>query len=277
MLNLLNFTKLIKSTALRHCLFLVLLVSPSAAQEISFTIKAYGSRHAILSFSGPSINKLSINPSVDGQALRVTGIDIRFIEPNLEKTPDIFSSIRQVKRGVYTDLVFNIRVASDFSVTNSNNILQVFIKGKSNYKIEEKPSQENSATTTPTPTENLASRRLPFNIVFDSTSGDSNSDLKNSNTSSSTNIIFPSTAGLKSITSLGAELRTAAYSLDLIWSFLSGIPIESTEKSDSKNTCQQNSNPETEQLILDMTTELNQLRTQLEAKELELSKFKPLP
>jgi len=110
---------------------------------VTYEVRGYGASNVILVLSGTGLQGLSVTPSSDGMSVRVSGVGVVFSRKGDDKSLPLISSVRQVKRGTFTDLIFNLTAASQVNATPSSSSLQVTVARLS---AEATPSPAPTAT-----------------------------------------------------------------------------------------------------------------------------------
>lgn len=102
----------------------------TAEQPIEYELRGYGSHHAALILTGVGKDTLTVTPSSDGLSIRISGVEVTYSQHGSERELSLVSSVNQVKRGGFNDLVINLKQPSEITVTPSAHDLQIFIRGK---------------------------------------------------------------------------------------------------------------------------------------------------
>lgn len=241
------------------CLVHVLAL-PALASDVEYVVRAYGGKNAVVILSGSVRNNLTTNLSSDGQSVRVSGVDINFVQAKDSYIAGLVSEIFQVKRGAFSDLIINLKEKCELTPTPGNKDLKLFLKAKANDVVL--PSVKDNTTSTKPQQKSV--RGIPINITVDTPAARQAKPLF-----TQINLVFPNTQGLKSITSLSQELKMLAYSLDIIWSWLTGQPLQfiTTEQAPPTTPQKGDEVEELEKLVQDLTQELVDVRKELMLKK----------
>ncbi|MBX7136515.1 MAG: hypothetical protein K1X83_00930 [Oligoflexia bacterium] len=231
-----------------------------SAQTLQYEILGYGTKHVVLMLRGSVPLGLNSSMSSDGLAARVSAVGVQFAPRSSAALPALVSSVQQVKRGPTTDLVVNLNEACELSVSPATGGVKLVIKSR----------KGSTSTQSPETTALPASTTTPLNFPFRVISGNGNQKRDGGLT-----IALPE-PGKLNLTAVGAALRACAYSIDLFCSILGcgtlSIPRNPNLESPGVENAQDSSAGD--QLIASLSTELEQLRQELAAKNRELEALK---
>lgn len=244
----------------------------AANGQINYTVKGYGGKHAIIVLSGPQIETLTVSPSMDKKSVRVSGVNIGFTAVGSPKNPDIISSVRFVKRGPNSDLIFNFNSEATVKANPTSSNLQIFIR-TTGIMV---PQAETEQSTSVDPKNQVNNDKSPWKPVSVPIKFITNPDIKEISEKSPIAIVFPGLLEIPSRLQVTRDLKLIAYSLDLVWSWIGGqelakLPLP--EASGSINYEPQ-ANYELETLVEELTKELVELRESLEKKDAEIKSLK---
>ena len=239
--------------------------STAFAEEIVYSIQIYGSRHAIVSFTGPGSENLSITPSNNGDQIRISGVNVQFSTRENVSAKGIISSTRQVQRGAFTDLVLGFSIPISVSATPATGSLKLVVKGKQIARPTNRPGES------PTPSPTSAKTELPIRLLSTySAEAPSESGLT---------LVFPDTGKISPKTSVAQVLMGISYGVEILWAFVTHQPLalgagnlnSAPSKIDPPPT---KNDEELDKLVSDLTQELVELRTQLRNKDKEISELR---
>ncbi|MCB0339877.1 MAG: hypothetical protein KDD53_09745, partial [Bdellovibrionales bacterium] len=202
-----KYTDINKRLSLRHSKLIGVLITLTACTlvsldfayslDVTYEFQGYGSKHVLLNLTGKISNRLSVTPGTGGKSVRISGVDVQFQTTEKQSKLPLISSVRQVRRGTYTDLIVNLLVESDVSASATGEKLQVLIKPRQEY--------------TNTGNNDSSSNTESIPAVFDE---------------KPVQIMLPDPDKIDSPVPLSTSLRWTAYLLDASWSWITGIPVE---------------------------------------------------
>lgn len=217
-----------------------------AQSEVSYSLRGLGANQLVFKFAHSNPAQLSVTPSSDGRSVRVSGVNLRFAGTSDISHLPLLSSIRQVKRGNFIDLIINLSDQAQFEVTKNAQDLSLWIKQQ-----QTNPAKQSE-------------------------------DLKAAGTQTSetatTKLQLPKLSEQQYKTPLAVLLRNSAYMIELASRTLKGESLDgmtlAENSADSENKGQQeqvNSENDQTQLIADLTNELTLLRLELKEAQDKLA------
>lgn len=239
------------------------------AEDVGYLVQGYGSRHAVVILNGLKANTVTTNLGKDGQTVRISGVNVSFVEQSTRSIPALISNVQQVRRGAFTDLIFNLSSECSLTATPGSSDMKIFIKSKATGKTKPK-----LPGTTLVNSKGLKPREilLPIKFLID---GEVPVKEKNLKTLPFINVVLPDSSGIRGLTSLAQELRASAYAIDILWAWVVGQEFD--VYTDAPAAAQRDKEvEELETLVRDLTQELVELRKDLLSQSENNQEKKPL-
>lgn len=209
-----------------------------AQSEVSYSLRGLGANQLVFKFAHSNPAQLSVTPSSDGRSVRVSGVNLRFAGTSDISHLPLLSSIRQVKRGNFIDLIINLSGQAQFEVTKNAQELSLWIKQQQASSVKQKEDLKPAASDT---------SEVPI-----------------------VKLQLPKLSEQEYEAPLAVLLRNSAYMIELASRTLKGEILEGTaiaaNSVDSVNKEQQElvtSSKDQIQLIAELTSELTLLRQEL--------------
>ncbi|MCB9029526.1 MAG: hypothetical protein H6619_00610 [Deltaproteobacteria bacterium] len=162
----------------------------SFAQDLKYEISSYGERFLVLKITGELANSISVTPQKEGRILRISALQGSFTTSE-NSLPKNIKSITQFKAAESTDLIVTLTETSSVNVVPNSSGTQIMIRFKNKPKSTQKVS-------------NIPAKN-------------SDKPLK---------ILLPSPELLSGKTVVGGFLLKSAYTVDLIWSVITGQDLK---------------------------------------------------
>ena len=247
---------------------LVLVMFPAflLANEVSYEIVGYGSRHAVVILRGVSPGTVSTSVSADKRTVRVSGIGLRFKQKNSSLLPSLFSSVKQVRRDPHTDLLMNLATEIELKPSSSANELRLILRSKSKAPVPKKQIDPKKKKKEKVVKEK---RKIPIRLSYHQ------EKKKNAKPEPGMAIVLPDVKGLQSSNEFSAELRKVAYFFDLLWAWMTNSELSFIEAETGIATTpsEKNQVEELSRLVHELTRELVEVRKELETKSEQLEKL----
>ncbi len=229
-------------------LVLVLRGNSSHAQSetIWYEVSNYGAKHAVVILTGTALDTLTANLSTDGLSVRVSSTGTEFRPGEKQSYGSLITEVQHVRRGSSSDLVVNLALPCELSVTPSGNNVKLFLKGKRNSTSPQNKTEPEAASSTPR-------TQKPIPLTFLRSGPASAPRLTDG-----IQVILPAADGLQPQLGLAAELKRLSYALELTWSWVSGQSL--AYEGQTVTPARQDEVDELERLVRDLTQELIEVR-----------------
>lgn len=240
------------------------------AGTILYSVQLYGSRHAVVNFSGSGSEELSVTPSSNGDFVRISGVNVQFAPQEPVSLKGIITSVRQVQRGALTDLVLALGAPISVSATPAQGNLKLILKGK---PLIRKSVEPNGTPTPPLEAPSSPTRAIPITVTSTLPTKDS--------PQSGITFVFPDSGRILPKTSLAKVLLSSSAITEILWSIATGQPLQFTSESgrDTSSLSEAETDQrdeELDRLLGELTQELVELRTQIIKKDKEISELRAL-
>lgn len=247
--------------AIAWCL---LLPGSAWCDVINYSVQVYGSRHAVINFSGPGSESLSVTPSNNGNQLRVSGVNVQFSTGQKSSGRGIIGSVRQVQRGAFTDLVIGFNIPISVSATPGSGNLKLIIKGKPQSQPPSLPKETPVDSTVTT----ASQASYPVQVI-------SQLPEKGAKPSGLT-IVFPDLSSLTPRTSLAQFFFSSGRSIEILWAFATGqqLTLNDSSRPPAKDMPSKEDAEDIDALVTALTQELVELRTELMEKNKEITELR---